>query len=210
MCIDFTDLNKAYPKDKFPLPRIDSLVDATASLELMSLLDCYSGYHQIWMKKEDEPKTSFITSSGAYCYLRMHEGLKNAGGRFSKMTAKVLHSQIGRNVLTYVDDIIVKSMKQENYITDLQETFAKAGLKLNPEKCVFGVKKSKFLGCLVSMKGVEANPSKIKAILRMEPPSTKKGAQRLTGRLASLNRFISRSTERNLSFFEILKSAKVF
>ena len=61
MCIDFIDLNKACPKDEFPLPRIDSLVDAAASLELMSLLDCYSGYHQIWMKKEDEPKTSFIT-----------------------------------------------------------------------------------------------------------------------------------------------------
>jgi hypothetical protein len=64
MCIDFTDLNKACPKDEFPLPRIDSLVDAAASSELMSLLDCYSSYHQIWMKKEDEPKTSFITPSG--------------------------------------------------------------------------------------------------------------------------------------------------
>jgi hypothetical protein len=73
----------------------------------------------------------------------------------------------------------------------------------------FGVKKGKFLGCLVSTKGIEANPSKIEAILRMEPPSTKKGAQRLAGRLASLNRFISRS-ERNLPFFEILKSAEVF
>jgi hypothetical protein len=69
MCIDFTDLNKACPKDEFPLPRIDSLVDAAASSELMSLPDCYSGYHQIWMKKEDEPKTSFITPSGTYCYL---------------------------------------------------------------------------------------------------------------------------------------------
>jgi hypothetical protein len=178
MCIDFTDLNKACPKDEFPLPRIDSLVDAAASSELMSLLDCYSGYHQIWMKKEDEPKTSFITPSGTYCYLRMPEGLKNAGGSFSRMTAKVLQSQIGRNVLTYVDDIIVKSTKQENHIADLQETFAsfrQAGLKLNPEKCVFGVKKGKFLGCLVSTKGIEANPSKIEAILRMEPPTTKKG-----------------------------------
>jgi hypothetical protein len=139
MCIDFTDLNKACPKDEFPLPRIDSLVDAAASSKLMSLLDCYSGYHQIWMKKEDEPKTSFITPSGTYCYLRMPEGLKNARGSFSRMTAKVLHSQIGRNVLTYVDDIIVKSTKQENHIADLQETFAnfrQAGLKLNPEKCV--------------------------------------------------------------------------
>jgi ribonuclease HI len=81
---------------------------------------------------------------------------------------------------------------------------------LNPEKCVFEVKKGKFLGCLVSTKGIEANPSKIESILRMEPPSTKKGAQRLAGRLASLNRFISRSAERNLPFFEILKSAKVF
>jgi hypothetical protein len=76
------------------------------------------------MKKEDEPKTSFITPNGTYCYLRMPEGLKNAGGSFSRMTAKVLHSQIGRNVLTYVDDIIVKSTKQENHIADLQETFA--------------------------------------------------------------------------------------
>jgi hypothetical protein len=136
MCIDFTDLNKACPKDEFPLPRIDSLVDAAASSELMSLLDCYSGYHQIWMKKEDEPKTSFITPSGTYCYLRMPEGLKNAGGSFSRMTSKVLHSQIGRNVLTYVDDIIVKSTKPENHITDLQEIFAnfrQAGLKLNPK-----------------------------------------------------------------------------
>jgi hypothetical protein len=213
MCIDFTDLNKACPKDEFPLPRIDSLVDAAASSELMSLLDCYSGYHQIWMKKEDEPKISFITPSGTYCYLRMPEGLKNAGGSFSRMTVKVLHSLIGRNVLTYVDDIILKSTKQENHITDLQETFAnfrQAGLKLNPEKCVFRVKKGKFLGCLVSTKGIDANPNKIEAILRMEPPSTKKGAQRLTGRLASLNRFISRSAERNLPFFEVLKSAEVF
>jgi hypothetical protein len=155
MCIDFTYLNKACPKDEFPLPRIDSLVDAAAFSELMSLLDCYSGYHQIWMKKEDVPKTSFITPSGTYCYLQMPEGLKNAGGSFSIMTAKVLHSQIGRNVLTFVDDIIVKSMKQENHISDLQETlanFRQASLKLNPEKCVFGVKKGTFLGYMVQQR----------------------------------------------------------
>jgi hypothetical protein len=126
----------------------------------------------------------------------MPEGLKNVGGSFSRMTAKVLHSQIGMNVLTYVDDIIVKSTKQENHVVDLQETFAnfrQAGLKLNPEKCVFEVKKGKFLGCLVSTKGIEAIPSKIKAILRMEPPNSKKGAQRLARRLTSLIIFISRS-----------------
>jgi hypothetical protein len=165
------------------------------------------------MKKEDEPKTSFITPSGTYCYLWMPEGLKNTGGSFSRMTVKVLHSQIGRNVLTYVDDIIVKSTKQENHVADLQETFAnfrQAGLKLNPEKCVFRVKKCMFLGFLVSTKGIEANPSKIEVILRMEPPNSKKWAQWLAGRLASLNRFISRSAETNLPFFEILKSTEDF
>jgi hypothetical protein len=140
----------------------------------------------------------------------MPQGLKNAGGSFSRMTSKVLCTQIGKNVLTYVDDIIVKSKKQ---VADLRETFAnfrKSGLKLNPEKCVFGVKKGKFLGCLVSTKGIEANPSKIEAILQMEPPKSRKGAQRLTGWLASLNRFILRLAERNLPFLEVLKSAKVF
>jgi hypothetical protein len=119
------------------------------------------------------------------------------------MIAKVLSTQIGRNVLTYVDDIIVISTKQDDHIIDLQETFAnfrKAGLKLNLEKCIFKVNKGKFLGCLVSTKGFEANPSKIEAILRMEPLKSKKGAQRLACRLASLNRFISKSAERNLPF----------
>jgi hypothetical protein len=131
------------------------------------------------MKKEDEPKTSFITPSGTYCYLWMPEGLKNAGGSFSRMTSKVLCTQIGRNVLTYVDDIIVKSTKQENHIADLKGTFAnfrKADLKLNPEKCVFRVKKGKFLGCLVLTKGIKANPSKIEAILWIDPPKSRKGA----------------------------------
>jgi hypothetical protein len=143
----------------------------------------------------------------------MLEELKNAGGCFNRMTSKVLCTQTDRNVLTYVDDIIVKSTKQENHIADPQETFAnfrKAGLKLNLEKCVFRVKKGKFLGCLVSTKGIEVNPNKTEAILRMEPPKSRKGAQILTGRLASLNRFISRSAERNLPFFEVLKSAEVF
>jgi hypothetical protein len=90
MCIDFTDLNKA--KDEFPLPRIDSLMDVVATSELMSLLGFYSGYHQIWMKKENKPKTSFITPSETYCNLRMPERLKNAGESFSRMTSKVLSS----------------------------------------------------------------------------------------------------------------------
>jgi hypothetical protein len=97
-----------------------SLVNAATTSELMSLLDCYSVYHQIWIKKEDDLKTSFITPSGSYCYLRMHEELKNAGGSFSRMTTKVLSTQLSTNVLTYVDDIIIRSMKQQNCISERQ------------------------------------------------------------------------------------------
>jgi hypothetical protein len=86
MCIDFRDLNKACSKNEFPIPIFDSLLDAAATSELMSLLDCYSTYHHIWMKKEDVAKTIFITPSGTYCYLQISEGLKNT----SRMTTKVL------------------------------------------------------------------------------------------------------------------------
>jgi hypothetical protein len=143
----------------------------------------------------------------------MPEGLKNDGGSFSRIIAKVLNSQLGRNVLTYVNDIIVKSTKQQDHISDLQETltnFRRIGLKLSLEKCVFRVKKGNFLGCLVSTKEIEANPNKIEAIHRMEPLKSWKGAQRLAGTLASLNRFISRFVERSLPFFDVLKSAEVF
>jgi hypothetical protein len=112
MHIDFTDFNKACSKDEFPLPRIDSLMDAASTSEVMSLLDCYSGYHQIWTKNEVEPKTSFKHPNGTYCHLQMPEGLKNSGGSFSRMTTKVLSTQLGRNIFTCVDDIIVKSTKQ--------------------------------------------------------------------------------------------------
>ena len=90
MCVDFTDLNKACPNDDFSLPRIDQLVDATSGCELMSFLDAYSGYHQVLMAKEDEPKTAFITPLGIYCYTRMPFGLKNTGATFSRLIAKVL------------------------------------------------------------------------------------------------------------------------
>jgi hypothetical protein len=208
MCIDFTDLNKATPKDNYSLPRMDQVIDSVASVAIMSLLDCFSSYHQCWMAKEDEEKTSFITPFGTFCFVRMPEGLKNAGPTFTIMTREVFKPQIGRNIQAYVDDLIVKSTDRAGHVSDLAETFAnmrRAGLKLNPEKCVFGVTKGKILGCLISAKRIEANPDKIRSIREMEKPKTKKDIQKLNGRVASLNRFISRSTERSLPFFKALK-----
>nr|ABF98607.1 retrotransposon protein, putative, unclassified [Oryza sativa Japonica Group] len=174
MCIDYTDLNKACPKDPYPLPRIDQIVDSTAGCDLLCFLDAYSGYHQIRMAREDEEKTAFITPIGTYCYTTMPFGLKNAGPTFQRTTRISLGSQIGRNVEAYVDDLVVKTRNQETLLSDLAETFESlrsARIKLNPDKCVFGVPAGKLLGFLVSAPGIEANPEKIRAIERMRPPS---------------------------------------
>jgi ribonuclease HI len=143
----------------------------------------------------------------------MTEGLKNVGSTFSHLTKTVLESQVGRNIFTYVDDIVVASKNKEDHLTDLTETFANirdARLRLNPEKCVFGVRQGKILGYLVSHHGIEANPTKIQAIINMTPPQSTRDVQRLTGRLAALNRFISKSTERSLPFLKTLSGAKDF
>jgi hypothetical protein len=121
MCIDFTSLNKACPKDNFPLPRIDKIVNSAVGCEVMSLLDCFSGYHQIYMKEEDKASTSFITPFGMYCFIRMPEGLKNAGSAFSRLTKRVLESQVGRNIFTYMEDIVVASKNKEDHLADLAE-----------------------------------------------------------------------------------------
>ena len=113
MCFDFTNLNKACRKDEYPLPRIDTLVDAAAGSEMLSMLDCFSSYHQIFMNKTDEEKTSFTTPFGTYCYVRMPEGLCNAGCTFNRMIKKVLGDKLGRNVSAYVDDVVVRSGKKK-------------------------------------------------------------------------------------------------
>jgi hypothetical protein len=177
MCIDFTDLNEATPKDNYPLPRMDQVIDSTASVAIMSLLDCFSGYHQCWMAKEDEEKTCFITPFGTFCFVRMPEGLKNVGPTFTRMAEEVFKLQIGKNIQAYVDDLIVKSGDRAGHVSDLAETFAnmrRARLGLNPEKCVFEVTKGKILGCLISEKRIEANPDKIRAIMEMEEPKQRK------------------------------------
>jgi ribonuclease HI len=160
------------------------------------------------MAKEDEEKTSFITPFGTFCFVRMPEGLKNAGSTFTRMTGTVFKPQIGRNIQAYINDLIVKSANWASHVSDLAETFAnmrRAGLKLNPKKCVFGITKGKILGCLIFAKRIEANPDKIRAIREMEEPKTKKDIQKLNGRVAALNRFISRFAERSLPFFKALK-----
>ncbi|KAL0433158.1 UNVERIFIED_CONTAM: hypothetical protein Slati_2650100 [Sesamum latifolium] len=213
MCIDFSDLNKACPKDFYPLPRIDQLVDSTSGCELLSMMDASQGYHQIMLALEDCKKVSFITSSGTFCYVAMPFGLKNAGATYQRLVDKIFRSQIGRNVEVYVDDMLVKSKKAEGHIADLEETFTvlrKYRLKLNPAKCAFRVQGGRFLRFMVTQRGIEANPFKIKAILDMKTPACVNEVQRLTGRIAALSRFISKSVDKSFPFFKILRKARTF
>ena len=153
LCIDFTDLNRACPKDSFPLPRIDVIVDATVGHELLSFMDAFSGYNQISMDPDDQEKTSFVTGQGTYCYRVMPFGLKNAGATYQRLVNRMFQKQIGTSMEVYIDDMLVKSTIAELHIAHLSEAFQilrEYNIKLNPAKCAFGVSVGKFLGFIVN------------------------------------------------------------
>ena len=164
VCIDFTNLNKACPKDSYPLPKIDQLVDATAGYERMSFLDAYSGYNQIKMNENDRIHTAFITERGLYCYRVMPFGLKNAGATYQRLINKMFNKHIGKKVEAYIDDMVIKSKKSGDHVSDMEEIFGifrKFRMKLNPLKCAFGVSSGKFLGHVVSKRGIKPNPTQV-------------------------------------------------
>ena len=123
VCVDFTNLNQAYPKNPFPLPKIDQLVDTTAGHNRMSFLKAFQGYHQIALLTEDCEKTAFITPLGVYCYKVMSFDLKNAGATYQRMVTKMFKGQIGKTMEIYIDDMVVKSKLSQNHFEYLTETF---------------------------------------------------------------------------------------
>ena len=172
MCVDFRDLNKASPKDDFPLPHIDILVDNTAGHALLSFMDRFSAYNQIKMALEDMEKTSLITPWGAYCNKVMLFGLKNVGATYQRAATTFLHDLIHKEVEVYVDDMIVKSKDCEGHMPALRKFFERIWfykLQLNPKKCIFGATSEKLLGFMVSQRGIEVDPDKIKPIVEMKP-----------------------------------------
>ena len=210
MCVDFTYLNRACLKDSYPLPQIETLVDSTAKHELLSFMDAFLGYNQIKMNEDDQERTSFVTSQGLFCYKVMSFGLKNAEVTYQRLMNKMFTHQIGRNIQVYIDDKLVKSLHENDHLDDLQETFdtlRSYNMKLNPSKCVFGVTAGKFLGFIVSQRGIEVNPEKVQAIMELGPPRTVKEMQSLNGKIAALNRFVSKATDKCLLFFHILRKS---
>jgi hypothetical protein len=129
------------------------------------------------------------------------------------MVTKMFKNQIGKTMEIYIDDMVEKSKSSQNHLEDLTETFRTLRLhklRLNASKCVFGVGFGKFLGFMVSHRGIEVNPDQIKAIQELKTPRTHKEVQRLTGMTAALSRFISRSADRCQPFFQLLKKGTTF
>ncbi|CAJ2629809.1 unnamed protein product [Trifolium pratense] len=213
MCCDYTDLNRACPKDSYPLPCIDRLVDNSSGFKLLSFMDAYSGYNQIPMAVADREKTAFMTESGNYYYNVMPFGLKNAGATYQRMMNKVFRGQIGDMLEVYMDDMIVKSPEELDHVVHLRKVFEQArkhNMRFNPEKCTFGVRAGKFLGFYLTERGIEANPDKCRAFAELPTPSDKKSIQTLNGMLTSLSRFVSKSAQHALPFFKLLKKEAVF
>jgi hypothetical protein len=163
------------------------------------------------MKEFDQLATSFITPFGMYCYVTMPFGLRNAGATYQRCMQHIFGEHIGPTIEAYVDDIVVKTKKADNLINDLDVAFRclrAKNIKLNLEKCVFGVPRGMLLGFIVFERGIEANPEKITAITKMGPIRDLKGVQRVTGCLAALSRFISRLGEKALPLYRLLKKSE--
>ena len=144
-CVNFTDLNKACPK-----------VDSTVRHQLLSFMNAFSSYNQIKLNEADQEETSFVTNQGFFCYKMMTFGLKNVSTMYQRLMNRMFVHQIRRNMQVYVDDMLVKSIQEDDHLSDLQETFdtlQSYNMKLNPNKCVFGVTVGKFLGFMVSQRG---------------------------------------------------------
>ncbi|KAM1302495.1 hypothetical protein ACFX2H_013418 [Malus domestica] len=153
MCVNYTDLNKGCPKDSFLFPLTDRLIDSTTVYELLSFMDAYLGYNQILMNLPDQEHTAFTTDRGLYCYKVMPFGLKNAGATYQGLVNSMFTEQIGKSMEVYVDDMLVNSKHVDQHIANLSETFTilkRYQMRLNPNKCAFGVGSGKFLGFMIS------------------------------------------------------------
>jgi hypothetical protein len=213
MCINYTSLNNACPKDIFPFPWIDQIVDSTSGCDLLCFQDAYSDVHQIPMSREDEDHTTFIIVDDLFCYVSMPYGLNNAPHTFVYAMYKTFGDLIRDLIEVYADDIIVKIKTQASLLDNLTVVFDRlhsTRTKLNPNKCVFRVTSSKLLGFLVSHRGIKANPEKMKTIEAMRCPIRIKDVQKLTRCLVVLSQFISRLAEWALPFFKLMRKSRPF
>ena len=176
-CVDFRNLNKACPKDKFPLPNIDLLVNSATRNSKFLFMDGYNGYNQICMSAKDAEKTAFRTLIKNFYYIVMPFGLKNAGATYRQTMATIFYDMMHREMEDYVDDIVVKSKTKVGHFQMFKQVFErckKYKLCMNPVKCTFRVSAGKFLGFLIHYKGISVDLAKATTITTMNRPTTVK------------------------------------
>ncbi|CAN6558119.1 unnamed protein product [Malus baccata var. baccata] len=177
-CVDYRNINSATPKYEYPMPMADLSIDAMAKHKVLSFMDGNAGYNQIKMAPEDIHKTAFRCPGhvGAYEYLVMPFGLKNAGATYQRAMNVIFHDLIGQSMEVYIDDIVVKSKTKEHHLVDLKQALIRMRihkLKMNPKKCTFGVRAGNFLGFLVHQRDVEVDKNKSRAIMESHSPTNK-------------------------------------
>ena len=183
-CVDYRKLNEITRKDSYPLPRIDTTLDAFAGSSWFSTLDLKSGYWQVELQEEDKEKTAFTTGSGLWQFVVMPFRLCNAPATFERLMELVLVGLPWSVCLVYLDDIIVHAKTFDAAVQHLQEVFCRlrsASLKLNPDKCELFQRQVSYLGHLVSAYGVSADPNKVLAVMTWPIPKSKKGLRSFFG-----------------------------
>uniref|UniRef100_A0A2N9FRF5 Uncharacterized protein n=1 Tax=Fagus sylvatica TaxID=28930 RepID=A0A2N9FRF5_FAGSY len=212
-CVDFRNLNKACPKDEFPLPNMDLLIDSAAGHAMFSFMDGFSGYNQIFMSPRDAEKTAFRTPIGNFYYTVMPFGLKNAGATYQRTMTAMFHDMMHCEIEDYVDDIVVKSKTRGGHFSILKKVFKRCRLyklKMNPLKCAFGVSAGKFLGFLVHQHGIDVDPARASAIATMKPLTTHKELKSFLGKLSYIRRFIPGLAAVTSTFAPLLKKGVPF
>ena len=210
ICVDYRNLNEASPKDEYPMPMADMLVDGAAHNQMLSFMDGNAGYNQIMMAEQDIHKTAFMCPGhiGAFEYTVMPFGLRNAGATYQRAMNSIFHDMIGHSLEVYIDDVVIKSPKEGNHVASLRKAFLRMRqhkLKMNPKKCVFGIQAGNFLGFLVHQRGIEVDRNKAKSIIEALPPRNKKELQSLLGKINFLRRFISNSAGKIQPFSSLLR-----
>ncbi|PNX87148.1 retrotransposon-related protein, partial [Trifolium pratense] len=193
LCVDYRQLNKVTIKNRYPLPRIDDLMDQLRGAVVFSKIDLKSGYHQIRVKEEDIPKTAFRTRYGHYEYLVMPFGVTNAPAIFMDYMNRIFHPFLDKFVVVFIDDILIYSKSREEHDEHLRlvlQVLREKQLYANLGKCEFWLEEVKFLGHVISKEGIAVDPSKVEAVVAWERPNTATEIRSFVGLAGYYRRFI--------------------
>jgi len=207
VCVDYRDINRACPKDNFPTPFIDQLIDECAGSEMYSFMDGFSGYNQINIAPGDQQKNAFIYPWGTFAYKKLPFSLKNAGATFQRAMSYAFHD-IRHIVQPYLDDLPAHSAKRQDHTTHLHDIFLRCRhyrIRLNPHKCVFCIESGRLLGFIISREGIRLDPLKVEAIVNLPPPASLQQLQSLQGKANFLRRFIPNYAKVAKGFMRLLK-----